>query len=75
MNDEGKPIGTPVGVIKPLIGRTTLKINAATMNQAVEDYLKTKVFREDVNIKVEDIQFSKEGQCPTFTISILTKED
>jgi hypothetical protein len=72
----GETVGTPVdGVVKPLVGRTTLKINSATMFQAVEEYLTSKVFKDTVNIKVESIRLTKEGQCPSWDISIQAKEN
>lgn len=71
---SGKVIGDPV-VRDPLIGRTTLKINSATMEQAVEEYLRTHVFRAGVDFKVESVKQTMDGQCPVFIIDVLQDKE
>lgn len=62
----GEVIGEPV--VQPLIGRSTIKINQATMYQALEYYFEKYVFQ--VPVKVESVNQVKDGQCPMFTIDL-----
>ena len=67
----GEAIGGPVEEVSaPLRGVTDLKLNTATMLQALSEYLKNHVFREGVQVKVESVSEREEQGAKIYYVRV-----